>query len=171
MPGFLETLKESYHEHLQRQRQRPFLRACMAACARVAIADGEVTFPERVRVDQILETLEDLKVFDPHEGVELFNEFVEDILAHPKDGCDRALEAMREGAADDESATLLIRVCCAVSEANGEKHLTDQIEIVSLCAQLGVEPRDLGLYVERSPEAVLDVRAAPQRRAKRDGGT
>lgn len=168
MSGFLATLIDTYQELLERQRRRPFLRASMAACATIAIADGEVSFPERVRVDQVLETLEALRVFDPHEGVELFNEFVEAIRRNPRQGREEAMEAMLEVAGEPGAAELLIRVCCAISEADGEKHLTDQIEIVSLCAQLGVEPRDLGLYVEESPEAVLDVPAAEPRQAPRE---
>ena len=160
MAGFLATLIDSYQEHLERQRQRPFLRASMAACATIAIADGEVSFPERVRVDQILGTLEALKVFDPHEGVGLFNDFVDAIRRNPRKGREAVTEAMLEVADDPETAALLIRVCCAVSEADGGKELVDQIEIVSLCTQLGVEPRDLGLYVETSPDAILDVRPA-----------
>jgi tellurite resistance protein TerB len=166
MPGFLATLIDNYQEHLERQRQRPFLRACMAASATVAIADGEVTFPERIRVDQILETLESLKIFDPHDGVNLFNEFVDATRDNPRKGREAAMEAMLDVAHEPESAALLIRVCCAISEADGEKHLTDQIEIVSLCTRLGVEPRDLDLYAEKSPEAVLDVPAAAPRRRR-----
>lgn len=168
MSGFLATLIDSYQERLERQRRRPFLRACMAACATIAIADGEVTFPERVRIDQILETLEALKIFDPHDGVNLFNEFVDAIRDNPRAGREAALAAMHEVAHEPESAALLVRVCCAVSEADGEKHLTDQIEIVSLCSQLGIEPRDLGLYSELSSEAVLDVPAAPPRHGPAD---
>jgi tellurite resistance protein TerB len=164
MSGFLATLIDSYQERLERQRRLPFLRACMAACATIAIADGEVSFPERVRVDQILETLEALQIFDPHDGVNLFNEFVDAIRDNPRAGRESAMAAMLDVADDPESADLLVRVCCAVSEADGEKHLTDQIEIVSLCSRLGIEPRNLGLYAEMSSDAVLKVPAAPPRR-------
>ena len=86
MTGILADLVDRYQEHLERLKNRAFLRATMAACALVAVADGRVTFSERVRVDQILETLEALRIFDPHEGVNLFNEFVDAIRAHPRDG-------------------------------------------------------------------------------------
>ena len=154
--GFLNSLLQQHREHLERQRNRPFLRAAMAACSVVALADGEVSFAQRVRVDQILETLDKLKVFDPHEGVNLFHEFTDGILEHPEHGHQMALEAIREVADHDaEDAKLLIRVCLAVSEAEGEMKLADQIEIVSLCSTLGIEPVACGLYTDNLPESLL----------------
>ncbi len=146
MAGFLRTLITDYQTQLQRHRNRPFLKATMAACALVAIADGEVTFGERIRVDQILDTLEALKVFDPHEGVDLFNEFAEAIFASPRAGRENAVKVVKSVAHDPETADLMIRICLAIAEAEGEKTLVDQIEIVMLCALLGVDPKEHGLY-------------------------
>ncbi len=150
--SFIDTLLHQFHEHLERQRNQPFLRATMAACAMVASADGDVSFAQRVRVDQILETLDRLKVFDPHEGVNLFNEFTDEILAHSEEGHKLAMQAVIQGTPDAAVGELLIRVCCAVSEINagpdGNKALADQIEIVTLCSKLGVEPKACGLYVD-----------------------
>ncbi len=155
--GFIGTLTEHYREQMERNRNRPFLRATMAACALVAIADGVVSLGERVRVDQILETLDKLKVFDPHEGVDLFNEFTDGILESPARGRAVALKALEPVAGDPETAALMIRICLAVSEANGEKSLVDQIEIVTLCSLLGVEPKDCGLYTDGEPRDILDA--------------
>lgn len=148
MAGFLHNLIENYQDHLERQRNRPFLRATMAACALVASADGEVSFGERVRVDQILATLDKLQVFDPHVGIDLFNEFTDAILENPKQGHEDAWCALEEGAPDTETRKLLIRICLAVCEANGDMPLVDQIEIVSLCNRLGLDAERLGLYVD-----------------------
>ncbi len=155
MAGILKSLIDNYQTHMERERNRPFLEGVMAACAMVAAADGEVSFAERVRVDQIMETLEALKVFDPHDGVNLFNEFTDAILAHPRQGHETAFEAMRKVADDPESGALMLRICCAVSEADGEKSLTDQIEIVSLCTRLGIEPTECGLYTDGSPDELI----------------
>ena len=151
--SFLNTLINNFQEALERNRNRPFLNATMAACALVATADGKISLGERVRVDQILETLEALKIFDPHEAVDLFNEFSDAILESPHAGHDKALMALAEGADDDETKSLIIRICCAISEVKhdrGDKKMiaADQIEIVSLCSRLGVDPKSCGLYVE-----------------------
>ncbi len=151
--SFLAGLINHFQEALERNRNRPFLTGAMAASALVATADGKVTLGERVRVDQILETLEALKIFDPHEAVDLFNEFSDDILEAPEAGHERAVGALLDAADDDEKKALIIRICSAISEA---KHLhgddqvfaADRIEIVSLCSLLGVDPKTCGLYVE-----------------------
>ena len=51
----------------------------MAACALVAASDGRVSLSERSRVDLILESLEGLSLFDPHEGVEAFNRYLQQL--------------------------------------------------------------------------------------------
>lgn len=148
MAGFLKSLTEQYREQVERHKNLPFLKATMASCAVVATADGKVSFTERVRVDQIMATLEQLQIFDPHEGVDLFLEFAEHILMAPKDGHDRALEALEWVRDEPETAKLIIRICLAVAESNGDTSLTDQIEIVTLCSRLGVEPSEYGIYHE-----------------------
>ena len=157
MSGFLGTLIDRYQDHLDRQRNRPFLEAAMAACALISIADGDISLSERIKVDQILETLEALKVFDPHEGVELFNYYVDGIRRSPRQGRDVAIKALTGVGENPEVARLLIRLCCAVSEADGAKGLPDQIEIVSLCSLLGVEPDACGLYTDDEPAKALGL--------------
>lgn len=159
MPGFLTSLLTDYREGVERQRNRPFLRASMAACALVAAADGEVSFGERIRVDQILDTLERLKVFDPHEGVDVFNEFTAAILAAPRRGREDALEAVRAVTADPDTAALLVRMCLAIAESGGEKPLATQIEIVMLCSLIGVDPHNLGLYIDDPEDGLAEPRA------------
>ena len=61
----INGLIDGYHDMMRRYRNGPLLEGVMAACALVATSDGRVSLSERVRVDQILETLDALKVFDP----------------------------------------------------------------------------------------------------------
>ena len=157
MPGFLEALLSDYRAMLERHRNRPMLHAAMAACALAATADGDVSFAERIRVDRVLATLEMLKVFDPHEGVDLFNEFADAILASPRAGREEALEAVQAVTADAETAGLLVRICLAVAEGTEEKEKVSagQIQIVMLCSLLGVDPAHAGLYVDESGSATI----------------
>lgn len=152
MTGFLDSLLSDYQTQMARHRNRPFLKASMAACALAAVADGAPTLSERIRVDQILETLEALKIFDPHEGVELFNEYSKAILDSPREGRGRVMSELKPATNDPETADLLVRMCLAVAEAKGEKSLVDEIEIVMLCTVLGVDPADAGLYTGQLAE-------------------
>ena len=153
MPGLIDELLDEYRLQLERYRNRPFLKAVMAGCALAACADGEVSFSERIRVDQVLETLERLNVFDPHEGVDLFNDFAQAILASPKTGRDKALQVVRKVTDDRESASVLVRVCLAVAEASGQPSTSQEIEVVMLCSLLGIDHQGLGLYRAGEPAA------------------
>jgi len=155
MSGFLSELLTEYQVQIERHRNRPFLRAVMAGCSLVAIADGEVSLSERIRVDQILETLDELKVFDPHEAVDLFNAFSKGIMESPAHGRQVAIDALQVVADDPEKSELLVKICLAISEAKGGKSLVDQIEIVMLCSLLGVRPGECGLYTDFAPEDIL----------------
>ncbi len=152
MAGFLRSLLDDYQAEMERHRNRPFLEAAMAACALASCADGEVTLSQRIRVDQILDTLERLRIFDPHDGVEIFNRFSKGILDAPRAGQQAAQKALLPYTADPETASLLVRICLAVAEAGGDKSLSQHIQVVMLCGLLGVEPGPLGLYPGTDPE-------------------
>ena len=140
MSGFLANLHDLYQEQMQRHRNRAFLRAAMAACALVAMAGGPVSLRERVRLDQVLETLDSLKVFDPHEGVALFDEFVAALQDSEQDGLRLVHSAIDEEVAEEpEKAGLLIRLCLAVSETADGVPEAEHQRIQSLCQHLGLD--------------------------------
>lgn len=154
MQGFLSNLANVFRQRKERSQNRLFLKASMASCAMVSISEGQVSFCDRIRLDQIMDTLDKLKAFDPHEGVDLFNYFIGRIAESPKQGREEALAAIQSVTADKETAELLIRLCLAISLSDGKTSLVEQIEIVTLCSLLGIEPKDFGLDMEEMPATV-----------------
>lgn len=152
MSGFIKSLANKYHEHMEQQKNRPFLEGVMAACALVATADGEVSFGERVRVDQILQSLKQLKMFDPHLGINIFNDYTDQILQEPETGHEIVFQAMARVAKDPENGALMLKICKAISQAHSGDHLADEIEIVSLCTRLGIDPGNIG-YDSAPPQS------------------
>ena len=155
MAGFLTSLLGDYQLQLERHRNRPFLESTMAACALVASADGEISFGERIRVDQILDALDSLKIFDSNEAVNLFNQFASRIFAAPKEGREHAITALKVVADDPEKSALLMRIFLAICEIGETKSLVKQIEVVMLCGLLGIEPDDFGLYIDNATDTLL----------------
>jgi tellurite resistance protein TerB len=140
MSGFLANLVDYYQGQMQRHRNRAFLRAAMGACALVAAAGGSVSLRERVRLDQVLDTLDALKVFDPHEGVALFDEFVGALQDSEDEGLRLIHEAIdNEVAEEPEKAGLLVRLCQAVSETSEGIPEAEQRRIEALCEHLGLD--------------------------------
>ena len=149
MSGILDNLKAFFQTRNAKQQDRPFLEAAMAACAMVSASEGQVSFADRIRVDQIMDTLTQLKVFSAQEGVDLFSHYTAMILASPKAGRESALSTIRTVTTDMETAELLIDLCLAVSLSDGVTSLVEHIEIVSLCGLIGVDPDKIGLDTEQ----------------------
>ncbi len=134
---FIGRLKGSLGAQAERHRNRPFLEATMAACALVAYADEDVSLSERFQIDQVLERLDRLKIFDPHDGVNYFNEVVEKLKAAPEQGTETALQRIAPFAGDPESARMLVRICHAISWADGEISDAERARIDEVCEVLG----------------------------------
>ncbi len=131
---------ERLKQELERHRRRPFLEAAMAACALIASADDEVSFSERARMDAVLESLAELRIFDPHQAVDLFNARIEALQADREAGRAEAFEAIRRGAADDGAAELLLRICVAISLADGDFVSSERAMLGLICATLNLAP-------------------------------
>ena len=157
MSGLLNNFTNLFNESQKKRQNRPFLKAAMAACAMVSISEGKVNFCDRIRLDQILNTLDRLKIFDPHEGVEIFNYFTGKIRTSPKEGHNEALAAVKDVATDKTTAELIVRLCLAISLSDGKTSMVEQIEIVSLCGLLGVDSNLLGLDMQ---ELVTTIEAS-----------
>lgn len=126
---------ERFRLELNRHKQRPFLEAVAAACALVATADGEVSFSERARLDTVIESLSQLRLFDPHEVVDAFDEHVAQ-LADDDDGVAAMLKVISAGTRAEGAADLLLRISAVMSLADG-RDSSDEHEIIhKICAAL-----------------------------------
>jgi tellurite resistance protein TerB len=131
---------ERLKQELARHRQRPFLEAAMAACALIASADDEVSFSERARMDAVLESLAELRIFDPHEAVDLFNARIEALQADRDAGRAAAFEAVRRGAVAEGAGVLIVRICVAISLADGKFVASERAMLGLICAALNLAP-------------------------------
>ena len=131
-------------EEMVRFKNRPFLEATMACCALVAIADGEVSLSERSRVDDVLETLEQLRDFDVHMAVDLFNGYLDQIQQSPVEGRERLHQLIARFRETPKDADILIRVSVAISKADGEFALSELVCVKEICETLGLQPADYG---------------------------
>ncbi len=157
MTGILNELHDLLFEQIDRHKNLPLLKAAMASCALAAASTEKVRLCQRVRVDQILETFDKLKVFDAHEGVELFNQFVEKIRTDWDSGHSEALKAVKAVAKNKETATMLAQFCLLVSQSNGSISPTERLEIENLCQLLEIQPEKLGLDCAQSNEPSIET--------------
>lgn len=125
---------------LERMRHKPFLEASMAAAALVAAADGTVSLSERSRLDEILEGLDLLKLYDVHDAVELFNSHIAAIEADGTLGREAALEQVALVADDETEADLVLRIALAIGSAD-DILAPEEIDVLNrICTKLGLIP-------------------------------
>ncbi len=142
---FQRYLSGSQREEARRLLGRPFLEATMAASAMIAQADGTVSFSESHRLDQILMNLEELKVFDVHEAVDLFKDYVDAIVESPEAGRETVFAAIARIKDDEKAAALLVRICLSISFADGEFHPAERDRVEEICGLLGLAAKDFGI--------------------------
>lgn len=138
----LENLRLAVSERVARHRARPFLEACMASCALVAIADGAVSLAERGRVDQILEAIDRLRLFDVHDSVDLFNAYVDGVARDETAGRRRALAAIEEMRHEAGDAVLVVKIAIAVSRADGRFVESERAQCAQIARVLGLDLAD-----------------------------
>lgn len=158
---------EALRQGMGRHQRRAFWEATIAVCALVAAPDGKVSFATRVRIDHILDSLPDLKVFDTNAFVETFDRFVEEFRVSPTKARSRALDVARKGASDPDEAELLVRIAAAVAGTEAEAGQIDLEPVEALCRELGVDPKSISSATsvpEEDPkeeDRVSDEPAAP----------
>ena len=173
MADMLEALAREIRAMAGRHNNRPFLRAAMASCALVDHADGAINSSERVHLDAILDTLEELKTFDLQDGVEMFVNFVDELRTDTETGHQRALDAIKPFARDRHARKLLMDICGAIAVADGPAHPEEVLAMDAVsripelpsgrrisCIACGhpIEPRDeaagkSGMNVDKMPTA------------------
>jgi tellurite resistance protein TerB len=136
--SLFQLLVQSLQLHGERLRNKKFLEASMAASALVATADGDVSFSERSAVDSVLDSVEALQVFDVHEAVDIFSDFVTDIQSDIEQGRSRAMDAVTAVADDNEAAELVVRIGCAISRADGKLTEKEKEQVTEIADSLGV---------------------------------
>lgn len=112
----------------------------MAGCALVAAADGEISLSERTRLDDMLESIERLSLFDVHDAVDIFDRYAHILRTEPERGRRKALEAVAAMADEPDSADLLIRLCLAVRDVDGDRVPAEREGIADVCVRLGRDP-------------------------------
>lgn len=140
MTGLLQQAREAIAQKLEQFRNREFLEATMAASALVATADGKVDIAELNMIDQALETIHELNIYDPHVAVDLYRDEMEALRTEP-DARDRILEQVGRLRDDPEAAVMLIKVCVAIAKSDETVTETERQAIGALCDAMGL-PRD-----------------------------
>ncbi|MEE9425254.1 MAG: hypothetical protein V3V18_09780 [Methylococcales bacterium] len=137
MTQILSNITDLLSTQIEQHRNKPFLKAVMAACALVATANGKVSLYQRMKIDQMMETQPRLKIFDPHDGIDLFNEYIERLQNDVETAHRQLCEIIKDVIDCEETADCLIQLCQTILQKKNQTGSVAQIEIKTLCDLLG----------------------------------
>jgi tellurite resistance protein TerB len=126
----------------------PFLEAAMAASAVVSMADGALDTWEEVRVEEVVERMAALQVFDPRRAGELHRGFADALARDSAQGKRKAIEAVEKISGDREKARLIVGVCIAVAVADCTFSPSESSAIRELCDCLDVPASDAEAWLK-----------------------
>ena len=141
----LQELKNRLSEQRSRRNNRTFLEATMAACALIAMADKKVSFSESSKIDQILESLDQLRVYDVHDEINLFNQHVDAMEADLDGGRAEAMKAVEVLVGDPKAGRVIVKICLAIAGADGAFTPDERWQIENICQKLDVDLSEFGL--------------------------
>lgn len=145
MTGFFSQARAALAIELEKFRNRQFLEATMAASALVASADGEVNITELNMIDQALEAIHELNIYDPHDAVNIYRDYADGLYKNPPATREKAMKAVARMAGDAHAARLLIKVCVAIGKSDENFSDEEKAVIAELSEALALDCAELGL--------------------------
>ncbi|MCP4699113.1 MAG: tellurite resistance TerB family protein [Gammaproteobacteria bacterium] len=132
-------------DSVTRFKNKEFMDACVAGCALVAAADGNIDATEKQTMAEYINRSEELKVFDMHAVIKRFNHYADNFAFNQMIGKGEALKAIAKIKKNAEAGRLLVRVCCAIGMADGDFDQNEKSMVRDICTELGLPPNDFGL--------------------------
>jgi len=145
MSGFFREALGTIELEIERFRNRQFLEAVMAASALVATADGAAKLAELAIIDEALETVRALKIYDPHHAVDIYRDYAKALHDQPVLARDRALKAIARIADEPEAAHILLKVALAIGKSDDELREPERDILGRICDALRLPRSEAGL--------------------------
>ena len=134
--------KRRAQELFNRYKSQDLLDAVTAACALVAMADGQLDPAERQKMIEFVQQSEELRVFDANKVIQKFNLFVSRMENDRVIGRAEAFRALGKMRTKPEVARLIARYCIAIGYADGNFDQNEQQMAADICRELGLNPSE-----------------------------
>lgn len=133
-------LPEFIQDRIERQRDRNFLKAAMAASALTAYADGKVSVAERYKVEEVLDHLQRLHIYDTDKALQKFEEYVRALERDVDSAAPVLLGKLSRMAGNREAAELIALIAIDISEADEYVNRAERLQFDEICAALDLDP-------------------------------
>jgi len=137
--------REKLATEVSKFRNREFMEAVVAGCALVAAADGNISSGEKQKMIGFIQNSDELKVFDLQEVIKTFTDICLKFEFDAEIGRAEALRTICKLRGKDDAGRLLVRVCCAIGNSDGEFDESERTVCRNICTELGLNAADFGL--------------------------
>ena len=141
----VQVARESLATEMTKFKNAEFMEACVAGCALVSAADGEISSAEKMKMTGFIQNSNELKVFDIRKVIEIFNSYCDKFAFDEQIGRAEALKAIAKVRSKPEMARMLVRVCIAIDSSEGNFDDSERIICRIICNELGLNTNDFGL--------------------------
>ncbi len=141
----VQVARESLATEMTKFKNAEFMEACVAGCALVSAADGEISSAEKMKMTGFIQNSNELKVFDIRKVIEIFNSYCDKFAFDEQIGRAEALKAIAKVRSKPEMARMLVRVCIAIGSSDGNFDDSERTICRIICNELGLNTNDFGL--------------------------
>ncbi|HBV9862783.1 TPA: tellurium resistance membrane protein TerB [Klebsiella pneumoniae] len=143
--GALTSGREELTRQVGRYKNKKFMQATVAVCARIAVASDGVSSEEKQKMIGFLRSSEELKVFETAEVIEFFNKLVTSFDFDLEIGKGETMKYILALKDQPEAAQLALRVGIAVAKSDGNFDDDEKSAVREIARSLGFDPAEFGL--------------------------
>ena len=134
------ALTEKLRLELERYRNKDFLKAVLAVCALSAHADPKIGLATRYRVDEVLDRLDLIQLFDRAKVNEVLDDYIYGIEQDPPAAAEILHAKIQRLSGDHKKARTLLRIAYLIIIADDLITPAEQAEFNRLCQILAIDP-------------------------------
>ena len=141
----LQAAKKSVLDEVGKFKNAKFLEGVIAACAKMAYADGTVDSKEKQKMMGFVQNSEVLSVFKVEDVIAMWKKWAAKYESD-KDFADmEALQVIGKNKADQGASRVLVRVAILVANSDGNFDKSEITSAIEICKELGLDPADFNL--------------------------
>jgi tellurite resistance protein TerB len=139
------ALNASLQTSIAQFKNAEFANGCMAICALIAAADGNISAPEKAKIATLILSNESLKVFSASELKDKFDFFCKKLTADFDFGRIEAIQAIAKLKSKPDQARAVIQIGIVIGGADGNFDLAEKAVVKEVCHAVGMAPAEFDL--------------------------
>jgi tellurite resistance protein TerB len=142
---FLKQTRAGLEATVARFNNKVFLNAVVAACARVAAADGNISTEEKQKMLGFIQISPALKVFSTADVLSAWNDNITFFDFDATIGHTESNKVIAQLKGNTEACETLVQVCCVIGASDGDFDDQEKAVVREIANLLGLSPSKFGL--------------------------